>query len=366
MSLSLEFSRAIDFYPTSFFFSLFFGFLKTPTMTKTMMIPMAMLVCLVVAGVPVQGQMCHVAALSGGGARGAYEAGVLASLVANLAPNNVTWNVVTGISAGSIVTFGTALFAVGDEKAMAAWLTNMTNTINETNIFTHWGINWEEGLVQGLLYESGLVNTKPLREFLTQEYKLNGPVKDRKYVIGTTSLTYGQLITFNETQPQLLVDAAMASSAIPVVFPTQSFNGDTFCDGGVIQDVNVIDGILRCLEVTNNDPTKVVVDVVLCNSPHLAIKNDTTLEKYTTIDVGLRTLSILRYNSGLINTRSAQNAFPTVNWRYLIAPSGPLPGDLNFSHAALQQMYAMGQSDAVSAIKFGFGYGFDFELPERN
>ena len=315
---------------------------------------------------PSHGQMCHIVALSGGGARGSYEAGVLSGLVANLPANNVTWDVFTGISAGSIVTFGASMFAVGDEPAMTAWMTNIVNTLQEDNVFTHWGLNWDEGLVQGLLYETGLVNTKPLRDFLTQEYKQYGPVKNRKYVIGTTSLTYGQLITFNETEPDMLINAAMASSAIPVVFPTQSFNGDTFVDGGVIQDVNVIDGIVRCLEMTNNDPTKIVVDVVLCNSPHLPIKNDTTLEKYKTIDVGLRTVNILRYNSGLINTRAAQNAFPTVNWRYLIFPSGPLPGDLNFSHDALEQMYNMGVQDAQTAIKFGFGYGFDFELPEQH
>lgn len=300
--------------------------------------------------------------MSGGGSRGAYEAGVLIGLVNGLPASNVTWDVVTGISAGSIVTFGTALFSVGDEVAMTQWMQGLVENLQESDVFVHWGSSWDEGLLQGLLFEKGLVNTKPLREFLTTQYNQYGPVKNRKYVIGTTSLTMGLLATYNESQPHLLIDAAMASSAIPVVFPDQTFNGDTYVDGGVIMDVNVIAGIKRCLEITQN-PKDVVVDVVLCNSPHLPIHNESSLAKYHTIGVGMRTLGIVRYNSGLLNTRSAQEAYPDVNFRYLIFPSGPLPDDLNFSHDALMQMMAMGQQDAATAIKFGFGYGFDFELP---
>ncbi|MBY0307219.1 MAG: patatin-like phospholipase family protein [Phycisphaerales bacterium] len=330
-------------------------------MQNVLFISLALVACC--ATIVSAGPNCNVLAMSGGGSRGAYEAGVIVGLVNGLSSGNVTWDVVTGISAGSIVTFGTSLFAVGDEAALAAWLTTTVANLQQDDVFTHWGLNWEEGLVQGLLFEKGLVNNEPLRKFLTNMLKQYGPVKDRKYVMGATSLTLGQLVTWNETQPSLIVDAAIASSSIPVVFPDLTFNGDTYVDGGVIQDVNVIAGIKRCYEM-GYAASNIIVDVVLCNSPHLPTRNDSVLESLHTLRVGERSASIIRYNSGLINTRSAQEAYPNVQWRYLINPTGPLPGDLNFSHDALMEMYNMGVSDGATAIKFGYGYGFDFDLQQ--
>ncbi len=47
---------------------------------------------------------CHALAMAGGGDRAAYEAGVIRGLVDNLAKEEVAYNVVTGISAGSTLT----------------------------------------------------------------------------------------------------------------------------------------------------------------------------------------------------------------------------------------------------------------------
>jgi len=65
-------------------------------------------------------KVCNALAMSGGGTYGAYEAGALWGMFYT---NDTTENrkkfeyqVVTGISAGSINTGGLALFAVGDEE----------------------------------------------------------------------------------------------------------------------------------------------------------------------------------------------------------------------------------------------------------
>merc|ERR1712187_617605 len=45
-------------------------------------------------------------------------------------------------------------------------------------------------------------------------------------------------------------------------------------------------------------------------------------------------------------------AYPDVDWRYMIMPSTPLPGDgKSFDPAQMQQMVKQGESDAKNAVK---------------
>jgi len=63
--------------------------------------------------------------MSGGGAKGAYEAGVLYGLYNNI-PDKKTmaYDVVTGVSAGSINTAAVILFEKGDEQNMINFLSD--------------------------------------------------------------------------------------------------------------------------------------------------------------------------------------------------------------------------------------------------
>jgi predicted acylesterase/phospholipase RssA len=298
-------------------------------------------------GAPVQ--QCHALALSGGGALGAYEAGVLYGLIHGLEQGEAEWDVVTGISAGAIVTYGTSLFAVGDELSLATWLDDVVANLTTKNVFTHWSLDWPLGLLHGLEHESGLVNTEPLRETLTKFYREQGPHKDRKFVIGATSMKTGTLTTWDESvSGAQLINASMSSSAIPGVFPTQTWFGDTFQDGGVIEGVNVLDAVRRCFEVTS-DPSQITVDVVMTSGRDIKPVDDPATFK--TIASVERTLAIMEFNLGMRNVELAQQTFPQVNWRFNIYPSVPLPGALNFSHKALQEMWKAGITDANTAIK---------------
>lgn len=68
------------------------------------------------------GNKCHALALSGGGSHGSYEAGVLWSLVKGK-PNDFKWDVITGVSAGSINALAISAFKIGDEMNMIEFLT---------------------------------------------------------------------------------------------------------------------------------------------------------------------------------------------------------------------------------------------------
>ena len=73
----------------------------------------------------------------------------------------------------------------------------------------------------GLCCKTGLYDTSPERSFLTNIFgggPLTGP-GSRVLTIGATELNRGLLETWNETvQPNVLVNALMASSAIPGAF----------------------------------------------------------------------------------------------------------------------------------------------------
>ena len=67
-------------------------------------------------------EKCNVLVLSGGGSNGAWEAGIIWGLLHYGDPKDFTWDVVSGISAGSINTGALVPWAVGDELAASEWL----------------------------------------------------------------------------------------------------------------------------------------------------------------------------------------------------------------------------------------------------
>ena len=59
---------------------------------------------------------CRGLAMAGGGAWGAYEAGAFDAFVYTLPAEEVMYDIVSGVSAGSLNAATLAMFAVGDEQ----------------------------------------------------------------------------------------------------------------------------------------------------------------------------------------------------------------------------------------------------------
>jgi len=76
------------------------------------------------------GDHCYALAMAGGGTKGAYEAGALWGLY-NAMPDKtkLAYDVVTGVSAGSINTGAVSLFAPGDEDLMIKTLSKAWENI---------------------------------------------------------------------------------------------------------------------------------------------------------------------------------------------------------------------------------------------
>mmetsp|Transcript_29925 Transcript_29925/g.21685 ORF Transcript_29925/g.21685 Transcript_29925/m.21685 type:complete len:90 (-) Transcript_29925:844-1113(-) len=61
---------------------------------------------------------CYAISLSGGGAKGAYEAGALWQLARSLPLPEISYDAVSGISAGAINAGWMTMYSKGDELAM--------------------------------------------------------------------------------------------------------------------------------------------------------------------------------------------------------------------------------------------------------
>jgi NTE family protein len=217
--------------------------------------------------------------LLGGGARGAYQAGVLARLGQALPEPG--FNIITGVSAGAINacflanasgSFGSA---AGGLQALWAGLSTeqvvRAATVEMFGNVARWGTQLLSGGIRPLTQAEGLLDTAPLRSLLQKaldasDGMLTGVARNlaRGHLealdVTTTSYDTGQAITFAQQPPghavnwrrpqrigrnaRISVDHVMASAAIPLLFPAIELEGSWHGDGSV-RDTAPLSGALH-------------------------------------------------------------------------------------------------------------------------
>lgn len=206
--------------------------------------------------------------LSGGGARAAYQVGVLRTL-ARECPQAVP-DILTGVSAGGInAAFLATRQSPFDDKVEQ--LAAMWSGLHLDHVFRvdlrdlasrtlRWGGRLLSG-GQSPLPAKSFVDTVPLREMLERELQADGGALAgipkslqqgwlRSFAITASSYTTGQSITWVQTReddliptwerPQrrseicaVRVDHVMASAALPFFFPAIEVDGSWYGDGGI-------------------------------------------------------------------------------------------------------------------------------------
>lgn len=186
---------------------------------------------------------CRALVLEGGGDKGSYQVGVLKSFVENLPKVDVMYDVVTGVSVGSINAAGLALHKIGDEKEAINWMYGLWHTLGVTDIY----INWPLGIFQGLFFEEGLWNNQPEREFLKDVYdNFKEKTVYRKININTVDYNTGEIYRYNETTEfEKLPLAVVASTSMPLAFPHVHMDNHTFIDGGSVWNLDLSGAIER-------------------------------------------------------------------------------------------------------------------------
>ena len=90
---------------------------------------------------------CRALVMSGGGSNGAWEVGVLYGLINNGITSDYEYDVVTGVSIGSINAFFMALWPLGQEKEMIQTLSDIWNTNTSATFFKNWPLSPAQGLM---------------------------------------------------------------------------------------------------------------------------------------------------------------------------------------------------------------------------
>jgi NTE family protein len=209
--------------------------------------------------------------LTGGGARGAYQAGVLQRLGEAL--GDLEFGVITGVSAGAINGAFIANHR-GSFGQAARELSGLWNKLSTEEVLrgtplelarnvTRWGVQLLSGGLETLPRVRGLLDTEPLRTLLTRvlcdaEGELSGVRHNLAagrlgaFAVTTTSYATGQAITFAQHPPGhpqvswerpyrsgqsavIGVDHVMASAAIPLLFPAVKIGTSWHGDGSVRQ-----------------------------------------------------------------------------------------------------------------------------------
>uniref|UniRef100_A0A7S1PFH2 PNPLA domain-containing protein n=1 Tax=Percolomonas cosmopolitus TaxID=63605 RepID=A0A7S1PFH2_9EUKA len=288
-------------------------------------------------------QICRALALGGGGDRGAFEAGVLSALVALQDSEATRYEVVTGISAGSINAAAFSQFRIGDEKKAVEFLLDRWRKTTKDDIYKNW---FPGGIVEGFSLKSGLFDTSPLLNYLKENIDPQKVLDSgRVLLVGATNLEKNRFEMWNGTFHDL-PQAVRASSAVPGIFETVKIGDDVYVDGGMTYMTPVTSAIQRCIRLHETTDVKVLVDVILAvGDAHMP----GSLSKYnSTPFVLLKSLFGIIQNIFVGDIQNARLAFPQAQFR-VIMPSKWLPGwFLGFTHA--EEMIQMGYADGKAAL----------------
>jgi NTE family protein len=192
-------------------------------------------------------------ALAGGGARGAYQVGAWKAL--KEAGYNHVFDMYSGASVGSL---NASLFAMEDyDLAERVWL-----NLDKTSLF-----NIEKNIMKRLFKEKlnffnkGIYNTKKLEKLMNNTIDYD-KVRNHKVFVATTYLgekrsSFFDLIRTNyehyfvkdhsmikyknlsELDNEAIKKTILASCAIPVAFQPITIDGDTFYDGGLLDNTPI-------------------------------------------------------------------------------------------------------------------------------
>lgn len=202
----------------------------------------------------------HIAVvLQGGGALGAYQAGMYQALdEAGLRPDTVAGVSIGGINAAIIAgnpperrlerlrDFWEGITArpvsllplAGDaaRKATNAWSALLTTTMGQPGFFTPNLVNpWISP--RGSKTATAFYDTTPLRDTLLRlvDFDLlnSGAVR---YAAGAVNVISGNFAYFDSTQTTILPEHVMASAALPPAFPAVQIGTDYYWDGGLVSN----------------------------------------------------------------------------------------------------------------------------------
>lgn len=202
--------------------------------------------------------------LSGGGARGAYQVGVLKALAEAL-PGPIPFPVITGVSVGAInaavLAEGADDFQASTEKLEKLWRTMTSSSVYRAEMvplfrrLIHWSLAMSLGWA-GVKTPQSLLDAAPLEELLAREIdrtKIKANIDEGvldAFAVTASSYATGNSITFFQQRGPLVewsrarrsgektavsIEHILASAALPGVFQARRLGSTWFGDGALRQ-----------------------------------------------------------------------------------------------------------------------------------
>ena len=189
-----------------------------------------------------QASYCRAVAFSGGGSKGAFEAGVVIGLNHAKNPADVAWDVVSGVSAGALNSGAISLWPPSQGKEMSEWLEQIWLNLTTPTIYKE----WPNGAIDGLFNKAGFFDNSPLLSFVTNIFKQKGSFQ-RQIVVSAVDVNTGKYQVFdNSLGFDKFPTAIVASASIPFIFPHRDFDGFVLMDGSTAWNTNLNSAVDEC------------------------------------------------------------------------------------------------------------------------
>ena len=270
--------------------------------------------------------------LSGGGAKGAYEAGA----VALFAERGLSIQLVAGSSAGAL---NATMVAAG----RADHLETMWRGLRREHVYSHRASVFFAGLLPGWLTllaldgATALLDPQPLRELITVSLDLerirSSPIR---LLVTATDLARRELRAFDNRT--VTADALMGAAAIPGAFPAVAVDGTLLVDGGLAARAP----ILEALETV----TVRRAVVVMSYAPDERGAPPTTIRR--TLEEAFETALLYQIRR---DVELARLKHPTVDVQ-LLTPSAALRlRPLEFDPDGIARVLELGRADARACLQ---------------
>jgi len=325
-----------------------------------------------------------VLAVSGGGANGAYGAGLLKGW--SKEGSRPVFKIITGVSSGSIIALYTFLGKDYDDELEKFFTTNSTKDVmRKKNFFS-------------IIFGDSLMSSAPMAKKISSivDGKLMARVAEehkrgRRLFVGTVNLDAQEFVVWDmgalackggSDSLKIFRKILLASCSLPMTFPPVHFKvysetGERYdemhVDGGTIRGVFYIDRLTKNMEgaakVFGIDPSKYRPQIYILSNAYMSPNRERVRDSLVDISVrSLDTVVAAANNGDLYRLYAiAKRRGLDFNLAYIPEDFKPHPKEL-FDKNEMQRLFKRGYDDAVNGYKWHKtppGYAAEDENAEK-
>ena len=285
---------------------------------------------------------CRILSLSGGGSKGAYEVGVIKTVVDTLSAPDNHYDVVSGVSVGGINTAALSLFGEGEDDEMVQFLMDLWGNLTNRDVWQYWDVLNPAFPIYG---EAGYLDDSPLYHYLLNIFKTHDNKTKRRTFVSAVDAESGSYVPFslydepgtNNTSAEFKVSAVVGSASMPFIFPPMNMSQFGYdmqlIDGGSTWNNNFVTAIDQCMKIEGiTEEHQIEVDViVLSPSTKLGPFVGATKQNKTRVDMMPETLKfyfrnkeIKDFYQDVSDILEQMKTNPRINYRYYFSPTKQL------------------------------------------